>query len=95
MKVAALSGFKMALQMGLAKAVSGTHTVVHSNFLCSMPRVNVHMSRRDCVCVAQARATSWKPSVKPQLLILKLFTLVLASKHADSSIHMDYICAYR
>lgn len=50
-EVAALSGFKMALQMGLAKAVSGTHTVVHSNFLCSMPRVSVHMSRRDlCVC---------------------------------------------
>lgn len=29
------------------------------------------------MCVAQARAASWKTSWKPQLLILKLFTLVL------------------
>lgn len=47
------------------------------------------------VCITRARATSWKPSCKTQLLILKWFTLVLTSKLIDSPIHMDYLCAYR
>lgn len=94
--VAASSGLKMVLQMWLAKTISATHTVVHTKLLCPTPRVHIHVSERFVwTCVTQARVTSWKSSWKPQLLILKLFSLVLTPKHADSSIHRDYLCAYR
>lgn len=42
-----------------------------------------------CVFVTQEGATSCEPLWKPQFLILKLFTLMLASKHVYQSMSME------